>query len=51
MPGKAGGGHRRPERSAEGAEVHRQKSEPARHPGAHGTSDRDRSGKRMSGVL
>ena len=49
--GKQVVGHRRPERSAEGAEVHRQKSEPARHPGAHGTSDRDRSGKRMSGVL
>ena len=31
--------------------IHRQKSEPARHPGAHGTSDRDRSGKCMSGVL
>ena len=27
------------------------RNEPARHPGAHGTSDRDRSGKRMSGVL
>ena len=51
LVGKAGGGHRWTERSAQGAEVHRQKSESACHPGAHGARHGGQSGQCTPGIL
>lgn len=51
LSGKAGCGRRWTERSAQGAEVNRQKSESTRHPGAHGTRHGDQPGWCTPGVL
>ena len=51
LSGKAGCGRRWTERSAQGAEVNRQKSESACHPGTYGTHHGSQSGQRTPGVL